>query len=541
MADPDAPEARFRGTRWPGLIWAVPVAAALIVAWLGVAALATRGPEVVVTFPITGGIRPGGTDVTYRGATVGHVVSVHLDASLVAMKVRLRFDPDMDGHLGRGTRYWIAGRHVSFGNLASLKSVIAGPHIAVAPRNGPIRHHAAGLAHAPAVNPAKAGLTVMLTAAKKGNISTGAGIFYKGFRIGTVRKIALGPNGGGFAIGAFISRRYQRLITTRSRFWNAGGVRVTASGGGPRLAMQSVPALVSGALGVTTPPGGRQAIDGARFRLYPSAAAARDAPGPHAVAYRTVLPGGPRGLAVGAPVMLEGATVGAVTGVAMAYAPRAGAIRSTVRFALDPSRIGLAGAAWNLRHPRPQMNAMLARLIHRGLRAHLARATPMIGQQELALAIMRGAAPATLGKGSPPAVPGVAGGSIGRLMAEAGGILANLHAVSARLAALSRAPRTRATLKRLAQTAANVAAITRTTRGQAPHLLADLRRTSNEANAALRDLRGMIGAEGSAANAPESQTMPHTLYELGRTARALRELVDELNAHPNALILGKGR
>ncbi|MGC8528498.1 MlaD family protein, partial [Acidiphilium sp.] len=131
MADPDAPEARFRGTRWPGLIWAVPVAAALIVAWLGVAALATRGPEVVVTFPITGGIRPGGTDVTYRGATVGHVVSVHLDASLAAMKVRLRFDPDMDGHLGRGTRYWIAGRHVSFGNLASLKSVIAGPHIAV--------------------------------------------------------------------------------------------------------------------------------------------------------------------------------------------------------------------------------------------------------------------------------------------------------------------------------------------------------------------------------------------------------------------------
>ena len=419
--------------------------------------------------------------------------------------------------------------------------MIAGPHIAVAPRNGPTRHHAAGLDRAPAVNPAKTGLTVTLTAAKKGNISTGAGIFYKGFRIGTVRKISLGPMGRRFAIGVFINRRDQHLITTRSRFWNAGGVRVTTSGGGPHLAMQSVPALVSGALGVTTPPGGRPARNGARFPLYPSAAKARNAPGPHEVAYRTVLQGGPQGLAVGAPVTLEGTTVGAVTGVSMAYAPRAGAVQSTVRFVLDPSRIGLAGAKWNLRHPRPQMNAMLARLIHKGLRAHLARATPVIGQQELALAMMSGAAPATLGKGSPPAVPGVAGGSIGRLMAEAGGILANLHAVSARLAALSRAPRTRAALTQLAQTSANIAAITRTARGQTPHLLADLRRASNEANAALRDLRGMIGAEGSAANAPESQTMPHTLYELGRTARALRELIDELNAHPNALILGKGR
>jgi paraquat-inducible protein B len=32
-------EAVFRPSRWPGLIWAVPIAALAIIAWLGISAL----------------------------------------------------------------------------------------------------------------------------------------------------------------------------------------------------------------------------------------------------------------------------------------------------------------------------------------------------------------------------------------------------------------------------------------------------------------------------------------------------------------------
>ncbi|HUB48105.1 MAG TPA: hypothetical protein VMB73_24255 [Acetobacteraceae bacterium] len=53
MSDPP-PEAKGRSTRWPGWIWSVPIAAALIVGYLALQQFALRGPEVTVTFP-TGG------------------------------------------------------------------------------------------------------------------------------------------------------------------------------------------------------------------------------------------------------------------------------------------------------------------------------------------------------------------------------------------------------------------------------------------------------------------------------------------------------
>lgn len=545
MADEPAHEplhARFRGTRWPGLIWAVPVAAALIVGWLGIDAFSKRGPEVTVEFPTTGGIKPGNTVVKFRGVEVGHVTAVHLGKSLATMNVRLRLNGDMAGHLGRGTRFWIAGQNVSFTNLASLKTIVSGPYIAVAPENGPTVDHFTGLTRAPTVNPDRKGITVTITAARKGNLASGAGVFYNQFRIGTVRHIAMDKDGAHFTIHAFIQDRYAHLITTRSRFWNAGGVQMKTGGNGPRLSLQSIPALVSGALGVETPEGGVPAGSNTHFRLYPSETAARDAPGPHAVSYRAVLAGGPGGLEVGAPVMLEGVKAGAVTKIAMSFDPKAGRLETQVRFALDPSEIPLAGPAhWNLKSPRPQMDSMLSALIDEGLRARISRATPLIGQQQLALAMIKGATPATLGTGTIPTIPATPGSSVSHIMDTVSDVLANLHDASQQLAALSQAPQTKKMLQNLANSTAEIAEITRTTRGELPHLLADLRRTTNEADAALRAAHGLLASEGGAANAPESQTLPHTLYELSRAARALRELTDYLTAHPNALILGKER
>lgn len=494
-----------------------------------------------MTFPTTGGIKAGGTDVKYRGVTVGHVTAVHLGKSLDHMKLRLRFEPDLAGHLGKGTQFWIAGRRVSFTNLASLKSVIAGPHIAIAPHDGGRVGHFTGLRHAPVVNPDKTGLTVTIAATRKGNLSRGAGIYDKGFRIGTVRAVSMTGDGRGFRIQAFIRRRYAHLVSTRSRFWNAGGVEVKTGGGGPRLQLQSISALASGALGLDTPQGGKAAAAGTKFVLYPSESAARDAPGPHAVPYRVVLNGGPRGLSAGAPVTLAGSRVGAVTKVGMAFDTTAGSLRTTVSLALDPQRIALTGATWNLNAPRPQMNALLSSLIGQGLRARLARATPVIGQRQLALVMVKGASPATLGSGAVPTIPAAPGSSIRQIMAEVSGVLGNLHKASARLAALSRAPQTRHTLEHLAKAASNLATITRSARGQTPHLLADLRRTANEADAALRAAHGLLAGTGSAASAPESQTLPRALYELTRAARSLREMTDQLQAHPNELILGRGR
>ncbi|MDD2859606.1 MAG: MlaD family protein [Acidiphilium sp.] len=544
MADksPEPPKARFRGTRWPGMIWAVPVAAAGIVIWLGLEAVAKRGPEVTVDFPTSGGLKPGSTAVKYRGVTVGHVDAVRLTKTLNTMKVTMRFMGDMKGHLGRGTSFWIAGRKVSFGNLASLKTIIAGPYIGVEPHAGKLARHFTGLTHAPVLHSGAKGEMLRIVAAHPGNLSRGAGIYFNHFKIGQVVDVAMRPDGRHFDISAFIQRAHENLVSTRSRFWNAGGVSVSTGGAGPKLELQSIPALVSGAIGVETPPGGGHPDKGTIYHLYSGRAAALSAPGPHAVPYRVILAGGPHGLKSGAKVTLEGADAGVVTKVAMRFDPDAGKLVTRVDLALEPHDVPLAAPhRWHLADPAPQMNAMLSTLIGQGLRARMDRATPVIGAQTIALDLVKHAPAATLGTGTVPEIPSTTATSVKAIMAQVSEILANVHDATSRIAAVSRSPRTKRTLERLDRTITHVDAITRTTSAQLPQLLASLRQSMHAADAALRSVHGLVAQQGTAANAPESESLPRALYELTRAARSLRELTDYLSGHPNAIIFGKGR
>lgn len=531
--------ARFRKARWPGLIWAVPIIALIIVGWLGVSAYLRRGPMVTVTFPISGGLDEGST-VEYRGLVVGHVVDVRVGKSLSQMQVDIRFESTMKGHLGKGTLFWIAGRQVSITDLSSLKSVIAGPYIDILPHDGPTDGQVVGLGSSPVVNPELAGINVVISAAHKGNLSPGAGIFYGGFRIGTVENVAMIPNGSSFIINAFIEAPYTHLLSNNSRFWDADGVQLETSGGEPRISFLSLGALVSGALGVSTPMGGKALAAGDAFVLYANESLAASAPGPDAVLYRTVISGGPSGLVAGAPVTLEGEQIGDVQQVTMAFNQATGSMETTVELQLDPARIPLSGGAtWNLADPRPQMDQMLAHLIAHGLRARLAQSVPMIGQEELALVIMPDAASATLMPGAIPMIPAIAGDSTATLMAQVSDVMANLKTASAQLAALSKSPQTRHTLEHLSQTATNIAAITQTTRQQMPALLADMRAATAQADQALQAAHALLAANGGDAATPQAQTLPRALYELTRAATALRELTNELQAHPNALIFGR--
>lgn len=528
--------ARFRRSRWPGLIWAVPIVAAVVVGWLGLSAYFQRGPQVTVTFPISGGLGEG-TDVNYHGLTVGHVMDVRVGKSLAQMQVDIRFESTMKGHLGAGTLFWIAGKQVSITDLSSLKSVIAGPDIEVLPHDGPTVGDVLGLASSPVVDPELAGIHLVITAVHKGNLQPGAGIYFGGFQIGTVTDVAMVPHGSSFVIDAFIEEPYIHLLSNNSRFWDASGVQFLTSDGVPRVSFLSVGALVSGAVGVSTPAGGQALSSKDTFALYDNEAAAENAPGPYALSYHTVLSGGPDGLVVGSPVTLEGELVGDVTSVSMAFDQFSGSLQTMVALKIDPARIPLAsGQEWDLANPEPQMNALLSHLITGGLRAQLVQSVPVIGQEELALAVVPNAKEAQF-DGS--FIPSTNNGSGGQLMAQVSAVLSNLQVASAAFSALSTSAQTRDTLKHLAQTVGNIQSITWATRQQMPQLLSAMRKATAQADQALQAAHDLMAVNGPVAADPQAQTLPHAMYELTRAATALRELTDELQAHPNALIFGR--
>lgn len=531
--------ARFRRTRWPGMIWAVPIAAAFIVGWLGLSAYLRRGPLVTVTFPISGGLDEG-TDVDYRGLTVGHVMDVRVGRSLSQMQVDIRFESTMKGHLGEGTLFWIAGKQVSITDLSSLKSVIAGPYIEILPHDGPTVGQVAGLDSSPVVDPDLAGITLTISAVHKGNLQPGASIFYGGFEIGTVEDVTMIPNGSSFIIKAFIEEPYIHLLSSNSRFWDADGVQFQTSGGVPRVSLLSLGALVSGALGVSTLPGGEKLAAGDSFVLYDNETVAVNAPGRYAVMYRTVMPGGPDGLVAGSPVTLEGEVVGDVQNISMAFDQASGLLETTITLEIDPELVPLTdGQAWNLAAPRLQMNAMLAHLVAHGLRAQLSQSVPVIGEAELALVMTPDAKEAKLGDGDIPQIPAVAGDSTAHLMDQVSGVLTNLQVASGQLASLSTSPQTRHTLERLSQTVNNISSITWTTRQQMPTLLSDMQAATKQADQALQAAHDLMSVNGADSSSPQAQTVPRALYELTQAAAALRELTNELQANPNALIFGR--
>jgi paraquat-inducible protein B len=47
-------------------------------------------------------------------AAVGLVENAHLEPDFRHMRVKLSLDPDMEGHLGPGTQFWIIGKTLSF-------------------------------------------------------------------------------------------------------------------------------------------------------------------------------------------------------------------------------------------------------------------------------------------------------------------------------------------------------------------------------------------------------------------------------------------
>lgn len=549
----DTQHAVERRSRWTGWIWAVPVAALAIVGYLAIQEFARQGPSVTVTFATAGGVEAGNTKVQYEGLVVGQVDSVKLNKDLKHVDVVLNLHSDMDGHLGPGTRFWIAGQSPSLNDLASIKSVITGPFIGVDPHDGPRQHHYEGLAEPPVIKETVAGTHYTLTAANIGTVSRGSSIYYRDFEVGTVESVTMQPDGRSFAISTFIRAPYDKLVHNASRFWNAGAVQVAMTGPGPRVQFQSVPALFGGAIGFETPDAdGAQAPNNAQFTLFDSKGDAANAPSAHSVRYQAVFRAADAAaLAADAPVQLARQRVGSVTNASLLFDPNSRQLESRVTIAIDPSNIRLGDhQAWQS-DPRPQMDALMRSLIQQGLRARLGKTVPVVGSEAVLLEFVPKATKASLGTAAVPEIPTAPGSDIDEMIASVSGFGAKLqampldqiadevHQTTQKLAALSNSQQLKDSLQHLDHTLSNVDQVSHDAREQAGPILARLRSVSEQAQATVAAARSLIASKGAVQNQPQTTGFGNALYELSRAAQSLRELSDYLDRHPEALLRGR--
>ena len=394
------------------------------------------------------------------------------------------------------------------------------------------------------------GRTFLLKASRIGSLNPGSPIFYRGLEVGTVLGWDLGEMAENVTVHAFVRAPFDSYVHEDSRFWNASGLSVSLGATGVQLNVESLQALLIGGIAFDTPVAARKtplASENEAFRLYANQGAANSAlyRRIEAVAYFS---GAVGGLGPGAPVTLFGIRIGEVTSVDLRYNRQKNSLEVPVHFVVEPDRIALSAEAAKR---GPLANAQT--LVNRGLRAQLATANILTGQQEIALVFVPNAPPATItvehGAIVVPTVPGALSGitqSAAALLDKINHmpfqqIGDNLNATLAGLNGLTNGPALRDSLTSLQATLASAQdAIKKLDQGAGP-ALAELPGIAQDLKMLLARTNMLVSSAdaGYGQNSKFYRDLDRLLLQTNDLMQSVRSLSDLLTEQPNALIRGR--
>jgi paraquat-inducible protein B len=551
----NAPETGRRRTIWPNLVWGIPLAALVIVGYLGVRALLNRGEVVTVTFTRAAGAKAGVTKVLYQGVEAGQLTKIEPNADGRRLDFHLRLVPAAKSGLNTNARFWLIGANPNFSDLSSLEAVVSGIAIGYAPgEGGEPEDQFEGLDQAPLILPGDKGTRYLLGAHALNSIHEGSILLFHGQAIGKVVAIRFNPDKG-FRLQAFINQPYDSLIRRGARFWKISPLRLSFAGGGITANLAPLSTLLAGGIDLevdTTRAHDPRSPADTEFPLYSSHNAARQGLSGPTVRYEFAFDGDAGVLDETSAVTLLGYQIGEVESTRLAYNERTGAPYGIATAVLYPQQMHVnpgAGARSTPDDWRAPTNAALTRLIHLGYRARLQQSPPVLGDQSIALVRTAGASPAQLlTDGDIPRFPSAPGSSnLDDITAKAAVFLnkldavpledigANLNRIIGNLDRLTSSPELKDSLTHLHSTLTSIDKLLQDVQPQIGPLIGKLNDAVAELSGTATALRQI--AESGGPN--EDASLPEAIRQITEAARSIKTLTDYLDRHPEALIRGK--
>jgi len=184
--------AEVRRGWWPGWIWAIPIAAVLIVGWWAFRTFMNGGETITISFDDVHGLKAGDTTVLYRGMKIGEAKSLALAKDGKSIEVTVHIVDSATQFLHSGTQFWLQGAHPSLSDLSTLSAVVSGPSIIMDPGPGKKTTHFAGLTQKPII-PGPHGPPQIYGVALNGDagrLKPGDPVKLRGFTVGEVKDIA---------------------------------------------------------------------------------------------------------------------------------------------------------------------------------------------------------------------------------------------------------------------------------------------------------------------------------------------------------------
>jgi paraquat-inducible protein B len=515
-------------SRWSlSLIWLVPVVAALAGLVLVVRTYLQAGPTITISFLTAEGLEAEKTEVRYKNVVVGRVKRIVLSDDHAHVVATVDLSSDAKTLAVDDTRFWVERPRIGVGGVSGIGTLLSGAYIGVdIGHSSSQQRHFTGLEKPPAVTRDQQGRRFVLHSPDAGSLAIGSPVYYRRMPVGSIAAIDLDPDGKGVTVQVFIDAPNDRLVTTKTRFWNASGVDLSVNAEGLKLNTQALATVIAGGIAfdvLSQDDPGPVADEHSDFELYNDQAAAMAPPDGKAVEARMRFRQSTRGLSTRAPVDFQGITLGTVKSISLDYDSIRKDFYTDVVADLYPNRLGLAyQTLQQVEHVEASQPAdMFKRLVDRGLRAQMRPGNIITGQYYIALDFVPKAAPADIDpRASILQIPTLPGG-LEQLQHQIQDIVTKIDAIP--FGEIG---------NNLRDTLRSADSLLR----QLDHDLApEARKTLEEAHQAIQSLNDNLASP----DAPLQRDMRTTLEQVNRAAYSLRALADYLEQHPESLIRGK--
>jgi paraquat-inducible protein B len=353
-------------------------------------------------------------------------------------------------------------------------------------------------------------------------------------------------------IHVFVRAPFDRYVNDDTRFWNASGVSVKLGATGVEVQMESLRALLLGGIAFNTPDEKVEATKSVGDHVFPLFADENTA---EAASYSRKIPvvsyfsGSVRGLGAGSEVVMHGLVVGHVTSVSINYDPIKDMIVAPVRYQVEPERIVGVG-----KRVYATSREAVEEVLSHGLRASLASASLITGQQMISLDFVKDAPPAPLAlDGDAFVLPSTESGGFAGLQASVSALLDKVNDIPFKqigdnLNDLLKTTNNTVSGPQLQQALTNLSATldsaktlvdnlntsTSPALRQLPAIATQLQQTLTSVNKLVLSIGSGYGGDTQF-----SRDLDRLLVQSNDAVRSFRALADLLARHPEALVKGR--
>ena len=363
-------------------VWIVPIVALVVGAWLMYQTISEKGPTVRITFKSAEGVEADKTLIKYKDIQVGKVTDVTFGKNLQTVIVTAELKKNMEPFLSENSRFWVVKARLSLSEVHGLDTLLSGVYIVMDPQKGGKRvREFKGLDKIPVVKAEEKGSTYILKADDIGSIDVGSPIYYKKLRAGSVASYALEPDGKHVSIKVFIKKPFNKLVTDRTRFWNASGISASIGTDGVEIRTESLTSILAGGLAfeeLGTLEEGKRVEKNHQFKLYSSYKKAKKIHYKRELYFWVYFEHTIRGLSIGAPVEFRGVKIGEVVNFSLIGDADSAVFRIPILIKIEPGRFSISGKETGSSDDVDF--AILEKLVKKGFRAQLQSGNLLTGE-----------------------------------------------------------------------------------------------------------------------------------------------------------------